>query len=270
MFTINRFLNITNTTEPSWPYESDFTPPEGSVDSQIRQLEQSEIPQLLALLPYNHWHKGKFSQNGNRWNFMFESKFPAGRFFASTYAESPTEAFRQAKEILLNQIKNWRKNRFESEAHFPPIFNSAASSYAPRVLIIDDDEDIANLMDEALRRLGCETEIVLQYEDLYRKIAFSDAEFIFLDWKLNNNVTADSVMQKTTKLIDRFSDLQKKFSENRPHIITHSILDRNEITLPKSGRCYFDHLDHWQKPLPFSEFMQRMADVLLQQQWEHS
>jgi len=264
---------IDKTAEPSQPFRnSSLNSPvaplhanlqEGSAELQIAQVYQIDFPELLRELPYDSWIQKGFRRDGSGWRFDLSCKSAAACFTADGFGTSPVDAFARARNALLGQLKNWRKSRFETAFEYRRFEPDRAG--APRVLIIEDDLDLARAMNEALKKLGCETEVATQHEDLHRKISFSDAEYIFMDWKLNGQVTADTVVQKAVRLINAFTDLRKKFKEHRPRIVTYSVLRRDEISLPDAGKSYFDHLDHWQKPMPFHEVIRRASGLFATQ-----
>ncbi len=132
----------------------------------------------------------------------------------------------------------------------------------PRVLVVDDDEDLALAMYVAFEKLGWKADVAVKHEGLHRKIAAGESDFIILDWNLNSAVTADRVFEKAIRLIDAFSDLRERFSGHRPRIITCSVLDKDEVVLPAEGMKYFEHLDHWQKPVPYSEMIERATEMM--------
>ncbi len=45
-----------------------------------------------------------------------------------------------------------------------------------------------------------------------------------------------------------------------PKIITHSVLDKADILFPETK--YFQHIDHWKKPIQFSELATRAAELM--------
>jgi CheY-like chemotaxis protein len=225
--------------------------------SQVQHIVEVEIPEMLKMMPYDCWHRRSCQLEGGRWMFEFEAKSVAGRFFAKASGDSPSEAFAIARKMLQRQIREWHRTRFAS-APVVPMIDAAPV----QVLIVDDDIDMALAMQEALNQLGCETEIATRHEDLHRKIIFSDADYILLDWNLNDKVTADRVVAKAVRLIETFSDLRQKFTAHKPRIVTHSVLDREHVALPQSGHDYFEHLDHWQKPVPFTEIIERASGLL--------
>ena len=172
------------------------------------------------------------------------------------------EAFLIAKHRVLIQIHDWHQSRFAGTEVSPKNLVRDFFNDGPRVLIVDDDVDMALAMQSALAQLGCQTEVHTCHEGLHRKLASSQADYIFLDWKLNDQVTADQVVERAVRFIDTFSDLREKFAHHRPSIVTHSVLDRGQVTLPKAGIPYFSHLDHWQKPMPFHEVVKRASELI--------
>jgi len=211
----------------------------------VQDILDNEVQELIELLPYDSWHEEKFSRQGDLWRLDFECNYVAGRFFASGMGRTPEEAFLATKGAIVKQLEEWHSTRFQ----------------VPRALIVDDDIDIATALRDALTKLGWETQIATKHEDLHRTIVDSRVDYILLDWRLNNDVTADSVVAKATRLIGTFSDLRNKFKECRPRIVTYSALPRQQIKLPDDAREFFDYLDHWQKPMSFPEMMARAADL---------
>lgn len=226
-----------------------------AIDGQLKRILHDEIPEMLEMLPSNNWHKHACFEKGGRWRFTFECNSETRRFFASALGSSPMEAFLITRHRILAQIREWHRTRFDGALAAP------AHTHAPRVLIVDDDVDVALAMQTAFGQLGCETEVATSHEGLHRKLLQSPADYIFLDWRLNGEVTADQVVEKAIRYIDTFSDLREKFTGHRPRVVTHSVLDREQVTLPSAGTPYFDHLDHWQKPMPFHEVVKRASQL---------
>jgi hypothetical protein len=83
---------------------------------------------------------------------------------------------------------------------------------------------------------------------------------VVLDWLLGSNVRADQVVNDSVQIIESDNDLYDHFKSNRARIITYSALDKNKVALPNSR--YFDHLEHWQKPIRFDDLKQKASDVL--------
>lgn len=223
-----------------------------SGDLEIEQICGLQIPELLERLPYNSNHEETFTQERGQWRFTLHSHSAEKDFYASSLGATPSEAFEISKRQINHQLSDWHKIRF-----LKPI-----SHRTPRVLIVDDDTDLALAMQTALVQLGCETEIVTRHQDLHRKLSFDRADYIFLDWMLNDRMTADKVIEKASRLIGSFSELREKFIGNKPRVVTYSVLDRNETLLPASGEKYFEHLDHWQKPMGLSEIVERATTLL--------
>jgi hypothetical protein len=226
---------------------------------EIAYVNAIEIPEIVEKLPYRSWHKSAFQKEGGLWRFLFDCNHTGGSITAAGLGHTPREAFALAKHTVLRQLSDWHKNRFDegSSSQAPP-----SPAYGLKALIVDDDVDLALSMQSALSQMGFRTEVAFGYEDLHRKIVSCDADFIFLDWKLNGGVNAGQVVEKAIRLIETFGDLREKFNLQRPRIVTYSALERAEIALPAAGSRYFTHFDHWQKPLQFHEVVERASNLL--------
>jgi CheY-like chemotaxis protein len=235
-----------------------------SVDSEIEEIRDYQIPELLEHLPYDGWHNAAFHQENDCWRFSFKFNSRRGRFATTALGKTPTEAFTLAKQILHNRIEQWQKIRFEHAlpSHALKFTGDLGLQKIPKVLIVDDDVDLALAMQAALRQFGCQTEVATTHEDLHHKISFGDMDLILLDWMLDDHTTADNVVEKSVRLINTFSDLRHRFSESRPRVVTYSALDAKDIVMPQSSKEYFEHLDHWQKPLPFIEVLERAGGLI--------
>jgi len=232
-----------------------YSDPSRSEVSEIQALYNYDIPALLESLPSDCFHDEEFFQEGGLWRFDFRCNFMRGRFYVSTVHRSPKEAFMVGREKILKQIQAWRDTRFTSEDSADQ--KAFADAGNPRVLLIDDDEDFVMGTIAAFNKVGWHTDVAVKHEELHRKIVNNDYDCILLDWTLNDSVTGDLVVERAVRLIDAFSDLQEKFSDHRPRLVTFSATDRDQIKLPEAGKDYFDYAGHWKKPMPFAEVVAR-------------
>ena len=229
------------------------------IEAMVDQVMKPEVQELLEMLPDNGAYQAKFTQAGKNWIFRFSFASVRANFSAVGSGPNPTEAFSAAKLLLLRQIRRWQKCRFtldtfSGEQGFPQ-----ASS--PSVLIIDDDMEVALATEFMFKQLGCRTQIVCEPESVHRKLSTDETiDLILLDWKLSPELEGADVLERANRLIGTFSDLRAKFENANSRVITHSVLPKSEIKLPIGG--YFRHLDHWQKPLPYSELLSRGSDAL--------
>jgi CheY-like chemotaxis protein len=226
---------------------------------EIRGMLVKEIRSLLDNLPFDSFHKAEFSQEGDLWRFDFACNSLNAQFSATAVHKSPTEAFNAVKAQIYNQIESWHKTRFIELGISPISFDEGTK---PRILLVDDDQDLAMAMTNAFDRLGWKADVVVHHEGLHTKLAEETIDYILLDWNLNGAVTADQVLEKTIRLIETFSDLQEKFRYNKPCIMTYSVLDREKIKLPADAEKYFEHLHHWQKPIPYWEVVTRATETM--------
>jgi CheY-like chemotaxis protein len=219
-----------------------------------------KIAALLDVLPCDCYHKAEFSHEGGLWRFEFNCNSLHGLFHASEVRKDQAEAFHAAELQILDQVDQWHESRFTKRGE--SLMASFTNPTDPRILVIDDDEDLALAMYTAFEKLGCQADVAVKHEGLHRKLTDGTIDYIILDWNLNNGVQADRVFEKAIRLIETFSDLREKFNGHRPRIVTCSVLERDEIKLPAEGMKYFEHLDHWQKPVPYLEMIER-ADQLM-------
>lgn len=130
----------------------------------------------------------------------------------------------------------------------------------PKALIVEDDPDMGSIIKSALGRIGFEPELVTETGVAHRRISFGENDLIFLDWKLAGGTTADRVLEDSSRLIGIFPGLKESFLARRRQIVTYSSLPSHEIAMPQSE--YFEHVDHWHKSIPISEFMRRAGRLL--------
>jgi CheY-like chemotaxis protein len=220
-----------------------------TVQTEIKQVLEVNVPALVEKMPSNSWYGHNLVPDGTNWCFTFKCISDTKTFFAEAIAGTPLQAFLICRHILNSQIREWHQTRFlDSTSSLPfNLFPQATQRASPRVMIVDDDIDTALSMQTLLDNLGCTTDIQTKHQELHRKMISGNTDIILLDWTLNDNVTADKVVKKATKIIDIFSDLQKKYSHDKLKVVTYSSAKRDEVVLPDEVRKYFNHLDHWPK-----------------------
>lgn len=132
---------------------------------------------------------------------------------------------------------------------------------APHVLIVDDDIDSAILMDSLFRSFGCHTACTLEFNEAPRKISSGKADIIILDWMLGERMMADKVLNETIYIIEKYKSLRSQFCRQRTKLISFSSLAAEELHIPDN--LYFEHFDHWRKPMDRTELIRR-ANTLLE------
>jgi CheY-like chemotaxis protein len=227
-------------------------------EKQIQDIEAIDVPDLLEKMPVNGYAEGKFTPVGISWAYNFTFASPAAHFAAHGTGEDPRAAFESAKTVLMGQIGDWHRMREGEFDYFPR--NEDGKNHKPIVMIVDDDIDTALATEKIFQQLGCETQVVTDPYVMSRKISFGDADFIILDWKLDQHTEGSDILKRAARMIDSFTDLKARFGRHQPKVITHSVLKGSEIDMPRSR--YFQHMDHWQKPLRFDQLVQRGGAVL--------
>ncbi len=132
--------------------------------------------------------------------------------------------------------------------------------YAPNVLIIEDDPDVAMATEQVFKQLGCNTTVSDGHDGVSYKMSFQNYDFIVLDWMLGGDLKGDDVVKKSVETIELFNDLRLRFESKHPKIITYSVLSGPQVRLPKNK--YFSHLDHWNKPVKYNDLAFKVSKML--------
>ncbi|MGE0764734.1 MAG: response regulator [Bdellovibrionales bacterium] len=137
----------------------------------------------------------------------------------------------------------------------PKEFNRSAN-----VLIIDDDVDSALLVESVFAHLGCQTTCSLSSDEARRRLNSLKADFIILDWCLDHQIEASQIISQCTQTFGKFDKKIGHGPRRKPKIITYSSLNEKEIEPLQSP--YFQHIDHWQKPISHRELLSRVLHLL--------
>ncbi len=245
--------------------------------SQIADITARQLPELTDAMPSNGSAVQHFSAFGDHWVYRFRFKSVCAEFNAVGIGSQPLEAFAVAREVLLKQIREWHIARDKDEDYFgepnTDILQNlrknenfrnlvtAKQKHVPTVLIVEDDQDVALATESIFKQLGCKTILSDGHDGASHKMSFQDVDFIVLDWMLGDNLSADELVKKSTRIINAFKDLRSRFLHQHAKVITYSALDKSKVNLPDNE--YFDHLDHWQKPVNFAELTRRASDLLV-------
>ncbi|MBC85877.1 MAG: hypothetical protein CL677_01765 [Bdellovibrionaceae bacterium] len=154
----------------------------------------------------------------------------------------------------------WAASQTFEDIYIEPIQKMVGSLKAAKVLIVDDDVDSMLWVDEIFRKFGCQTDFAIEAKDATKKISSCKADIIILDWMLNES-TGREVIEKSLRTISKFEDLQEKFCLKKPKIVTYSGIKSRELNIPRSD--YFEHIDHWSKPMKYDDIANRTSDLLL-------
>ena len=244
---------------------------------QIADITSRQLHELTDAMPSNGSATQHFTAFGlDHWIYRFHFKSVSAEFNAVGIGGQPAEAFAVARQVLEKQIREWHIARDKDEDYVgvpnTDILQNLRKSqnlksilqtnykHVPTVLIVEDDLDVANATESIFKQLGCKTIISDGHDGASHKMSFQDVDFIVLDWMLGNNLSADELVKKSTRIINAFKDLRSRFLHQHAKVITYSALDKSKIHLPDSE--YFDYLDHWQKPVNYTELARRASDLL--------
>ncbi len=245
---------------------------------QIANITSRQLPEIIDAMPSNGSATQHFTAFGQEhWIYRFHFKSVSAEFNAVGIGGLPAEAFAVARQVLEKQIREWHIAREKDLDYFGEpntdilqnlqqkrsvrTMEQMDHKHAPTVLIVEDDMDVATATESIFKQLGCKTILSDGHDGASHKMSFQDVDFIVLDWILGDNLSADELVNKSTRIIDAFKDLRARFQNQHAKIITYSALDKSKVQLPDNE--YFDHLDHWQKPVNYSELARRASDMLV-------
>ncbi len=126
-----------------------------------------------------------------------------------------------------------------------------------KILIVDDDIDAALLVQSIFTNLGCTTICSLTSAEAKKSIFSLNADIIILDWMLDHNIEASSLINQCSSTFKKFDHGQSRW---KPKIVTYSSLDVSQISVLENP--FFEHLDHWQKPLKHYDLLSRILSLL--------
>ena len=248
-----------------------------AAQEQIADITARQLPELTDAMPSNGSATQHFTALGpDSWIYRFHYKSVAAEFNAIGIGPQPKDAFAVARQDLEKQIHQWHIAREKDEEYLGTAdaevlqkFKQSQNlktlvqmdlKHAPTVLIVEDDLDVAAATESIFKQLGCKTIVSDGHDGASHKMSFQDVDFIVLDWILGDNLSADELVKKSTRIIDAFKDLRTRFQNQHAKVITYSALDKSKVQLPDNE--YFDHLDHWQKPLNYSDLVRRASKLL--------
>lgn len=119
---------------------------------------------------------------------------------------------------------------------------------ARRVLIVDDDIDIASISANEFAKMGFEVAVATSHQSAVLKMNSEKYDVLLLDWLLNDGYLGGDVLKSLTHT-DR---LYKPVS-----VISFSSFDKNKIHIASSEN--FNYQDHWQKPMNPLELRARIS-----------
>ena len=244
---------------------------------EIDRIVSKDLAELVEMMPADGSVVQHFApMGGNQWIYRFHFKSLTAEFNAIGFGADPVEAFAAAKVTLLKQIDEWHQAREKKDIYVghdhsnffwhleatarPRLTDAKGSARKPTVLIVEDDADIAEVTAATFRKLGCNAIISDGQNDAFHTLSYQDVDFVVLDWMLGEDLSADKLLKRSAEIIGTFKDLRLGFKRQPAKIITYSILDRSEIRLPENE--YFEHLDHWQKPVKPGELAARADEIL--------
>jgi CheY-like chemotaxis protein len=132
--------------------------------------------------------------------------------------------------------------------------NAFIMSRPARILIVEDDLDMAAAAKMAFDQLGCVTSVATNVSQARKMLRENSTDIIIMDWMLQNNINTGDIIEE---LCD--ARLMNK-RDVRAKVVTCSNLGVEQINFPETEQ--YDYLDHWQKPISFSDFKNRSSELV--------
>ena len=123
-----------------------------------------------------------------------------------------------------------------------------------RILIVEDDIDMAKAAEITFKNLGCPTTIATTLQQADHFLSRNTADLVILDWMLQDNVRATQLLKQAA------ARRLQNHTPHRPKVITYSSLSPQEIDFPDT--LCFEHVEHWQKPLRYADLSKRSSELL--------
>lgn len=132
------------------------------------------------------------------------------------------------------------------------------------VLVIEDDEDSALILEHVLNQLNCRVRLVFDgYQAIY-EISEKPFDLIILDWVMPG-ISGAETLRNMDRVLTWDSFTSALWDKKRLSIVTYSSTPITVLDIPISP--FFRYLAHWQKPLTYSQLKDRANEIFDTQGW---
>jgi CheY-like chemotaxis protein len=119
-----------------------------------------------------------------------------------------------------------------------------AEQPALRVLVVDDEKDLANITAEKLRRIGCESHMSTNADEAIDKILNNKFDLLILDWTMPGLSGGDTLQSLQDKILQSPA-LREKWGLNVIPVVIYSGNTLQEMKFPQVKN--FIIVDYWSK-----------------------
>lgn len=226
-----------------------------------QKMISEKVDRLLATSPSDSSEKTRFEKRGDL--FLGEVRFLSshGDFFARGFGKNINRIMKNLTESLDKQIQKWQGFR-EALMENPKAKPSEVRQNFKKksVLIVDDDRDSVELLEAALKRMGCKVRFVCDARQASAALANEYFDLIILDWMMPD-MDGGETLAHADRLIAADSLLRKRKLDHEIPVVICSANKIEELkNLPDSE--YFSYVDFWQKPVNLNTVMTDTAKIL--------
>lgn len=141
-----------------------------------------------------------------------------------------------------------------------PVLNDLMPAKVISVLVVDDDAEATVPIECIFRGLGCLTDMAFCATEAIEKIATGWHDVIVLDWTLDLGTGGD-LIERLLENRDHLDWHDHRAMLERQRIVTYSGTRAGEIKIPHND--IFAHVDHWRKPLKYTDISKRASQLLV-------
>lgn len=134
------------------------------------------------------------------------------------------------------------------------------SQVIPKILIVEDDYDTAMLATQVFKALGCQAQVAANSEAASHILEDQKIDLILLDWHLGGDDFASKLLSSFSDKIEASTKQSEMLATTQSRVVTFSGTAKKDILLPDSQ--YFEHKEHWLKPLSYKELKTRSENFL--------
>ncbi len=225
----------------------------------------NKIEKVVALSPSDSHESTFFEKHGDL--FVGEIKLVSsqGIFLARSIEKNLAKLTNVITQSIEKQLKSWRignqvTDETTSENEDQVGKDKKASAYGKSVLIIDDDHDSVEVLELALKRLGCFTKFISDGAHAAAEIAKSNYDLIVLDWFMPT-INGGDTLSRAENMISSSNLVRSRGLDKSIPVVIYSA---HEIdSFDKFPECeFFTFVDIWKKQFNYSQLSTRLTPIM--------
>ena len=205
------------------------------------------LNEFLLFCPDQSKIRTSFNWDLEQWNVTTEVNHNLKSFYAEAIKINPFDALKDAIEKLKTEIRDWRKDRYGSDATYSRDLkvvkgHGQHADSKIKVLLIDDDPITVKLIESCFRQQGCDTMIATNGVDAVRMFENMNYDLIVLDW-IMPDLNGEEVIKQGEQNINHSMVSGEDFV--KIPVLTYSAHGYQDINFPET--THFTQLGHIKK-----------------------